>query len=136
MSGDAEEYAFNREVEDVVGVVEGIDEPVTLLGHSYGAPFEFWEMAASNLPVFMQEQNQLAEEGGDGPTDSSTLARINVPVLLLQGQRSRSWFKTSVRHIAGHVQASQVVEISSDGHFGPHTEPEAIAGKIARFFSK
>jgi pimeloyl-ACP methyl ester carboxylesterase len=37
MSGDAEEYAFDREVEDVVAVVEGIDQPVTLLGHSYGA---------------------------------------------------------------------------------------------------
>lgn len=37
MSGDAAEYAFEREVEDVTAVVENIDEPVTLLGHSYGA---------------------------------------------------------------------------------------------------
>ena len=36
-SGDAETYSLDREVEDVVAVVESIDEPVTLLGHSFGA---------------------------------------------------------------------------------------------------
>ena len=37
MSGDNEEYAFEREIEDVAAVVDSIDEPATLLGHSYGA---------------------------------------------------------------------------------------------------
>jgi pimeloyl-ACP methyl ester carboxylesterase len=36
-SGDAEEYDIDREAEDVVAVVDSIDEPVVLLGHSYGA---------------------------------------------------------------------------------------------------
>lgn len=36
-SGDAEEYDLEREVEDVAAVVDSIDEPVTLLGHSFGA---------------------------------------------------------------------------------------------------
>ena len=36
-SGDADEYHLEREVEDVAAVVESIDEPVVLLGHSYGA---------------------------------------------------------------------------------------------------
>lgn len=36
-SGDADEYALEREFEDVAAVVESIDEPVILLGHSYGA---------------------------------------------------------------------------------------------------
>ena len=36
-SGDAEEYTLEREVEDVAAVVESIDEPAVLLGHSYGA---------------------------------------------------------------------------------------------------
>lgn len=34
--GDAEEYVLEREFEDVVAVVESIDEPVYLLGHSHG----------------------------------------------------------------------------------------------------
>ncbi|WP_410766436.1 alpha/beta fold hydrolase [Haloferax sp. DFSO60] len=36
-SGDSPEYVMEREVEDIVAVVEAIDEPVTLFGHSYGA---------------------------------------------------------------------------------------------------
>ena len=36
-SGDGAEYALEREFEDVAAVVDAIDEPVTLLGHSSGA---------------------------------------------------------------------------------------------------
>ena len=36
-SGEAAEYAIEREFEDVAAVVEAIGEPVSLLGHSYGA---------------------------------------------------------------------------------------------------
>lgn len=36
-SGDAAEYELEREFEDVAAVVEAIEEPVTLLGHSSGA---------------------------------------------------------------------------------------------------
>lgn len=35
-SGDAEPYALEREVEDILAVLESIDDPVSLLGHSYG----------------------------------------------------------------------------------------------------
>ncbi|WP_339106029.1 alpha/beta hydrolase [Haloterrigena salinisoli] len=35
-SGDADEYDLEREFEDVAAIVEAIDEPVTLLGHSSG----------------------------------------------------------------------------------------------------
>jgi pimeloyl-ACP methyl ester carboxylesterase len=35
-SGDAADYAIEREFEDVTAVVDEIGEPVTLLGHSYG----------------------------------------------------------------------------------------------------
>ncbi len=36
-STDAPAYAIEREYEDLAAVVEAIDEPVTLIGHSYGA---------------------------------------------------------------------------------------------------
>jgi pimeloyl-ACP methyl ester carboxylesterase len=38
-SGDAAEYALEREFEDVAAVVDAIPEPVNLLGHSSGALF-------------------------------------------------------------------------------------------------
>jgi pimeloyl-ACP methyl ester carboxylesterase len=36
-SGDAEQYAIEREFEDIVALVNSLAEPVFLLGHSYGA---------------------------------------------------------------------------------------------------
>lgn len=36
-SGDALEYSIEREFEDVAAVVNAIDEPAVVLGHSYGA---------------------------------------------------------------------------------------------------
>ena len=36
-SGDGDDYAIEREFEDVATVVDSIGEPVNLLGHSYGA---------------------------------------------------------------------------------------------------
>ena len=36
-SGDADEYTFERELEDVLAVIERIGAPVGLLGHSFGA---------------------------------------------------------------------------------------------------
>lgn len=38
-SGDASEYALEREAEDVAAVVDAIDDPVTLFGHSAGGLF-------------------------------------------------------------------------------------------------
>ena len=35
-SGDAEDYALEREFEDVAAVVDGVGRPVDVLGHSYG----------------------------------------------------------------------------------------------------
>lgn len=37
LSGDSPEYHIMKEVEDIVAVVNAINEPVFLLGHSYGA---------------------------------------------------------------------------------------------------
>jgi pimeloyl-ACP methyl ester carboxylesterase len=69
-SGDADQYKPEREFEDVAAVVDSIDEPVTLLGHSYGA---FCALGASlktdNLnrlilyePVFLVDQHQFVSD--------------------------------------------------------------------------
>jgi pimeloyl-ACP methyl ester carboxylesterase len=36
-SGDSDDYAIEREFEDIVAVVDSLGEPANLLGHSYGA---------------------------------------------------------------------------------------------------
>jgi pimeloyl-ACP methyl ester carboxylesterase len=37
-SSDADAHAIEREFEDVAAVVDSLDEPATLFGHSYGRP--------------------------------------------------------------------------------------------------
>jgi pimeloyl-ACP methyl ester carboxylesterase len=46
-SGDAPDYHLRREAEDVAAVVESISQPVSILGHSYGA---ICSLEASRLP--------------------------------------------------------------------------------------
>jgi len=69
-SGDADQYKPEREFEDVAAVADSIDEPVILLGHSYGA---FCALGASlitdNLhklilyePVFLVDQHQFVSD--------------------------------------------------------------------------
>lgn len=101
---------------------------------AHGAPSAFWMAAAPNLPVFLQEQQQLAEAGA-GPTSPPVLGRIDVPVLLLQGTASRRWFSDSVRHVVRHLSDAHVSEITGAGHFGPHTHPEAVAEELIRFLA-
>jgi len=101
---------------------------------AHGAPSEFWMAAAPNLPVFLQEQQQLAE-AGSGPTSPTVLGSIDVPVLLLQGTASRRWFADSVRHVARHLSDAHVAEITGAGHFGPHTHPEAVAEELIPFLA-
>lgn len=64
-SGDAEEYVPEREFEDVAAVVESIDEPVTLLGHSSG---DFYSLKAAlrtiNLGGHVLYELSFPVEGG------------------------------------------------------------------------
>lgn len=94
------------------------------------------EGCAQNVPVFLQEQQQLFETGYPSPTDPSELAKITVPVLLLHGTRSipDPWFIDSVHHVAEHVPDASVREISGAGHFGPTHQPKTVADELVRFF--
>lgn len=72
-SGDAEEYVPEREFEDVAAVVESIDEPVTLLGHSSG---DFYSLKAAlrtnNLGGLVLYEPSFPVEGGgfQGPSEA------------------------------------------------------------------
>ncbi|MBX2997807.1 MAG: alpha/beta hydrolase [Caldilineaceae bacterium] len=100
-----------------------------------GTPQEFWEAAAPNIPDFLHEEQQMAESGQPGPTDPAVLTKITVPVLLLRGSESKPWFVDSLRHVADHLPNSHQREIVGAGHFGLHTEPEAVADELTRFFT-
>lgn len=52
-STDSSEYAVEREFEDVVAVVDSIDKPVNLLGHSFGA------LCCLEAPLLTEKINRL-----------------------------------------------------------------------------
>jgi pimeloyl-ACP methyl ester carboxylesterase len=91
---------------------------------------------APNVPVQLEEFAKVFE-GGPSPTDPSALARIDVPVLLLHGTRSKPhpWFVDGVRHVAEYVPSAEVREIAGAGHLAPILEPAAVADELHRFFS-
>ncbi len=99
-----------------------------------GAAFDFWEDAASDLPVFLQENQQSGESDMPSPTDPSVLAKISLPVLLMHGSRTGRWHVDSVQHVAEHLREPRIREIRGAGHFGPYTQAKAVADEIAGFF--
>jgi len=99
-----------------------------------GAPKVFWETAAPNIPVALQELNLMSKE--PDTTDPSVLREIKVPFLLLKGSQSHSAFIDSVHHCSEHLANPEVRQIDRAGHFGPYIRPEAVASELVGFFEK
>ena len=74
-SGDADEYALNQEIEDVVTVVDSIGEPAHLLGHSFGGicSLEAALLTDNLRRLILYEPEVIAEATDD---DEQALAEI------------------------------------------------------------
>lgn len=96
---------------------------------------DFIEGCAANVPVLLQEVEDLNERDGTSPTEAAELTTIAVPVLLLHGDRSDPWFSNGIHHLAEHIPASQVREIDSTGHTGPIHSPKAVTGEVKQFLA-
>lgn len=96
----------------------------------------FFERWAGAVPAMLQFVQQDGSYDGVRSTDPAELARIAVPVLLLQGEQTRlgTWFADSAQLIAQHVAQSQVCDLPGLGHFAPVLEPESIAEELITFF--
>jgi pimeloyl-ACP methyl ester carboxylesterase len=116
--------------------IEGSDVIYSEEDLASGASAEFWEAAASRLPLFLQESKQAAGSGQPGPTSPPELGKITVPVLLLHGDRTSQWFSDSVQHVAEHVADARLRQIPGAAHFGPYTHPGAVADELIRFFTE
>lgn len=101
-----------------------------------GVPAGFWLAAAPDIPVFLQDEEQIAESEGPRPAEDSVLDRVRVPVLLLRGTRTNPWFVESMRHVAEHVAGARVREIAGAAHFGIYTHAQAVAEELGRFLSR
>ncbi|QLG26652.1 alpha/beta hydrolase [Halorarum halophilum] len=100
-SGDAAEYALDREAEDVAAVVDAIDEPVTLLGHSGGAVYSLEAaLRSDNLHTLVLNEPPIAVD--DHELDVEGL--VELEKLLDDGENEQA-LVVFLREVAGISQA-------------------------------
>ena len=113
-SGDGSDYAIEREFEDVAAVVDALDGPVNLLGHSFGAicaleaalltdslrKLVLYEppLAAPHTPAAVEEQARLDTmlEAGDREGVLTAFLQHSVgvpPEAIEQMRQSRTWME-------------------------------------------
>ena len=109
----------------------GNDEEVAAL-EAAGA----FETMGPNAPADLVAIEQGSAYDGPRATEPEALAQLDMPVLLLQGERSNaaSWFHAGVQHVAEHVPHAEVRELSTLGHLAPMVEPAPVADEIGRLF--
>ena len=130
MAGLAEESRLTEAARDWMTDWANDEEMAALEASGY------FEAVGPYVPVLLGQFAQMAEEDGPSPTDPAELARIAVPVLVLQGSRStRRWFVDSVRHVAEHVPDARVREVPRGGHLGMVAKPGPTADELIRFFA-
>jgi pimeloyl-ACP methyl ester carboxylesterase len=97
-SGDSDEYAVEREFEDIAAVVDSLGEPVNLLGHSYGA------LVALEAALLTRNVRKLVlydpgiEVGGEEIYPHEVVERLDA--LLEHGDRD-GVIETTMREVAG-----------------------------------
>lgn len=193
-SGDGEDYAIQREVEDLAAVLDDVDGEATVFGHSFGG-FVTLAAAIEGLPMGRvllyepavlvgeyRENGDLAdrmqaaleagereramklffEEAGGVPEPerlptwpeeinfhlTETVVRenyaieefqlpnspdVDVPTLLLTGERGPEQLKASVRELDDRVPHSEVVELDGLGHVATETAPDVVADVVRAF---
>lgn len=98
-----------------------------------GVPKAFWQVAANNIPIFLAEQAAIFESSMPNPMDSTILSKIQVPVLLILGTKTTTYFIDSLKYVANHVQNVHIQKIDQAAHFGICTHPEAVADVLVNF---
>ena len=89
------------------------------------------ERAQAMLPLVVKEAPEV-----NRPFDETVLERLSMPVLVLNGERSRTEFRDAARLLADRLEDADIAQIPGAGHLGPLTAPEAVAQELVRFFSR
>ena len=131
-SGDTAAYGLEREAEDVAAVVESIDDPVTLLGHSGGALYSL-EAALRTDNLRKLILNEPPIQAGDHTLDVEAVV-TEMKQLLDNGENEQALvlFLQEVAHLTpDELEAARSAPIWQDMVDAAHTLPrelQAIAG--------
>lgn len=97
---------------------------------------DYHERSGTALPSELRKIQASQNYEGPRVTDPEAMARINVPFLLLRGQRTRraSFYADTERYVAEHVADPHTRELPGVGHFAPTVAPEPVADALVSFF--
>lgn len=90
-----------------------------------------FEATAPLMPVIIRD---IAEWRLPRGAEALPLERVSVPVLLLHGTRTHSFYAGAVRRLERRLADARVQEIPDAGHFTPIFAPGSVADEFARFF--
>lgn len=97
-------------------------------------PASVRESMAAQMPLIDAAAPALYEDAGR-MLASGALARINAPVLLMEGARSSAIIGAINDGLAVRLPDCDRVRIDRAGHMGPITHPRAVAAAIRAFLS-
>ena len=161
-SGDGADYKAEFEFDDVAAVVKMMDEPVILLGQSYGG-FIVLEAAlrTENIGKLILEKvagfpsgeidkyrqaplwNVMVSAAHTLPRElkaeteykfeSSRFKDLNIPTMLLTGSESISSDKEGVKVLNKTLPENIIITLKGQGHDGFVTAPGLFADKVIKF---
>ena len=146
-----DEHTFGRFAETVMHEAELVDEgrladAIRTFGRFVGNEQEVaalesigaFETMGPNAPADLAVIEQGSAYDGPKATAPESLARLDVPVLLLQGARSNAgrWFHACARHVAEHAPNAEVRELSGLGHLAPMVDPAPVVDEIVGFLDR
>lgn len=106
-SGDADEYALEREFEDVASVVDAIGEPAFLLGHSIGGVFAFGgALLSDNVDKLVLYEGGALLAGLDSP---SAERADEIEKLVRSGEKERAVI--ALLETGGHFSPEDIERI-------------------------
>lgn len=100
-------------------------------------PRDYVEASGRYVEMQLREFEQIAQSDYS-PTDPGVLKNIDVPLLLMHGERGdlADWLEASVHHIAEHVDNSQIRQFKSLSHAAPILQPKMLADEVRQFLDQ
>jgi pimeloyl-ACP methyl ester carboxylesterase len=153
-SGDPEDdYAIEREFEDISAVVDSLGEPTILLGHSYGAlcaleaallttnvrTLVLYEpgIEVAGEQIYPQEVIERLEallEVGDREGVVTFMREVaGLPTLLLSGGESPAALRKAAEAVEETLSDSRIVVMAGQGHAAMDTGTDLFQTEVLRF---
>jgi pimeloyl-ACP methyl ester carboxylesterase len=124
-SGDTDDYAVERDFEDVAAVVDSFGEPVNLLGHSYGRLLAL----GATLLTIPRELRAIKSYR----LDPQRFEGLGTPTLELGGGDSPAALRKAAEAVDRTLSDSHHVVMEGEGHSAMDTGTDLFTAEVLNF---